>query len=419
MAYGVPGHADVVSPAVLAAWNATITTEFDRQLDAEASGLLLRDPQQIAGGVETDAVHWAGDPAEPRFCQDRGWAEKLSDWGSRGRHVFHNEYFEYGVVHAQDSTGRLRPKRVVATTELAEYWLTAATLDPDLVQSMARDALGWLPAFTDLYGPQGDTPATLTPERRRILFATFVSGHGQHQDLIQAGVPANPLGDLNTRNVLFMSHPINGLDDLIYIVAFGSRAYVVGTGAQRRRATLHEIFRAAGVTHLACRNADPAAAQGAYDQVLKSINGGMGRGCQIAFADPLGMYLGPFNEAEFTYQGQPVPPAWITKRRGEPGREQRFEFGPPDDHPAFLDDIMIEEGAEPTPLTGGYQVARRIEVGPHVVIGPERNFAPQWVTIAANQTPLDCSAAAVCDRVAAARAEYEQEHRGPSPRGIA
>jgi hypothetical protein len=181
---------------------------------------------------------------------------------------------------------------------------------------------------------------------------------------------------------------------------------------------LHEIFRAAGVEHLACRNADPAA-QGAYDQVLKSVNGNTARGCQIAFADPLGMYLGPFNDADFTYNGQPVPREWIKKRRGRPGMEQRLEFGPPDDHPAFLDDIVLQEGALETSLKGGYQVARRIEVGPHVVLGVEWEFTPQWTTITANPAQLDCSAAEVCLGVARERQTFEKEEAGPGPRGIA
>jgi hypothetical protein len=159
--YRAPGDADNVGQAVLAAWNATIAHEFDSVLagHAEAEPCLLRDPAQIRGGVVTDAVHWPGDPAEPRFCQSREWAEKLSDWGVRGRHLFHNEYFEYGLVFRVDAAGRMRPKRVVATTELPEYWLTVATVDPNQLQRMGEDALGWRPSSVISMARRASTPA--------------------------------------------------------------------------------------------------------------------------------------------------------------------------------------------------------------------------------------------------------------------
>jgi hypothetical protein len=408
--YGVPGSADTVSNDILEAWNAEIDRQFTQLFQSlpEARGHLLTDPRKIQNGTPTDIVHWPCDPAEPRFCIDRSWAEKLSDWGVRGRHLFHNEYCEYTIVRQVDAQGRVRPKRFVATTELAEYWLTLATQDPDLLQSVARDALGWTPTFADLYGHEGANPHGLSPTQRRVLFALHTAGNGNDPALVQAGVKAEPTGDLNTKNVLFMSHSINGLDDLIYIVMFGARPYAVGTGATRRRANLHEIFRAGDVTHLACRNADPAAAQGAYDQAIKEINGDTARGSQVAFADPLGMYIGPFSEGDFTYQGNPIPKEWIVKRRGRQGTEQRLEFGPPDDHPAFLDDIVVSEGASEAPLTSGYQIARRFEVGPHLILGEDR----------AVDEPLDCSRASVCERtVKPAQRAYEQEHAFVQPRG--
>jgi hypothetical protein len=237
---------------------------------------------------------------------------------------------------------------------------------------------------------------------------------------MNAQVPRNPIGDLNTKNVLFMSHPINGLDDLIYIVAFGARAYAVGEGGHWRRARLPEIFRSQGVTHLACRNADPGAAQGAYDQAVRSINPATGkpRGAQIAFANPLGMYINAFNEGDFSYNGNPVPAAWIKRRRGANGLCQRLELGPSDAESQFLDDIRIEEVAgDPQPLTSGYVVAKRIEVGPRVVIGTEAEFNTSFVEVNASPGSLDCSQAEVCNSVRDEQTAYEAEHNIIAPRG--
>jgi len=54
--------------------------------------------------------------------------------------------------------------------------------------------------------------------------------------LVAAGVPAQPTGRLNTDNALFMTHPINGLDDLLYIM-FGAKPYASRTANGLEQAT--------------------------------------------------------------------------------------------------------------------------------------------------------------------------------------
>ena len=49
---------------------------------------------------------------------------------------------------------------------------------------------------------------------REIAFGHALGGNGNDAHLVQAGVPAQPTGRLNTENALFMTHPINGIDDL-------------------------------------------------------------------------------------------------------------------------------------------------------------------------------------------------------------
>jgi hypothetical protein len=75
------------------------------------------------------------------------------------------------LVYATDSQGKIRPKRFVATTELPEYWVTIATHEPDFLKQAVHDVIGIVPEFTDLYGPQGANPQSLSPQQRRVLFA--------------------------------------------------------------------------------------------------------------------------------------------------------------------------------------------------------------------------------------------------------
>jgi hypothetical protein len=208
---------------------------------------------------------------------------------------------------------------------------------------------------------------------------------------------------------MFMTHPINGLDDLLYIVIFGTQPYVVKEPAGYRVALLHEIFNAQKTTHLACRNADPAAAQGAFSAVLRSVDldGKKARGSKVAFANPLGMYFVSFQSRQIFFEGSEVPKSWIKFSRGNEGMYQRLEFGPSDAEDAFLDDAFIKEGASEAPIIGGYQLARLIEVGPKVLIGPELDFIPDLFEIPKSDAP-DCGQAAVCSRVVVpSRDEYK------------
>lgn len=410
MAYLAPGNIKGASADILNEWNSRISKGAaellaDPGLSRAAEHLVSPDILNTAPA----SIHWTADPAEPRFCLDDSWAQKLSDWGIKGRHRFQNEYCEYSLTTQVDKNGRVRIKRFTATTELAEWWTTIAYVDPAYLKSSAEEVLGKPVSFEELYGPGVGDPTAIPADIRRIRFAKQVAGHGNHQDLIDAKVPAQPEGDINRTNALFMTHPINGLDDLLYIVIFGAQPYVVKDGANYRIARLHEIFNAQGTTHLACRNADPAAAQGAFSAVLKSIasDGSSARGSRVAFADPLGMYFVSFQSKQIFLNGAEVPSSWIKFSRGAEGLYQRLEFGPSDSENVFLDEAVIREGASESQIVGGYQLAKLIEVGPKVLIGPEVDFVPNLFEVPASFAP-DCGEAAVCARsVGPSKDEYE------------
>jgi hypothetical protein len=130
------------------------------------------------------------------------------------------------------------------------------------------------------------------------------------------------------------------------------------------------------------------------------------------------MYINAFVSGDFSFNGNPVPEAWIKRGRGKNGLCQRLEFGPSDAEPQFLDDILVEEVAgEPERLSSGYLVAERIEVGPNVVIGQVSEFNAQFIEVNASAGVFDCSQADVCRRVRTEKAAYESEHNSVGPRG--
>jgi hypothetical protein len=403
-AYDAPGRADVLGDDPAESWNEAIRSAYG-ELTAGGSPLATRffsiDPAAVAEPAKAGAK-WFGDPAEPAFCIDAAAARALSDWGVRGRHELQNEYCEYVVIGRRDRQGRLRPKRVTVTTELREYWVCVARKDPERLRDMAQSVLGVEVGWPDLYGV-GD-PHALDAGEREIAVGHAIAGHGNHEHLIEAGVPSQPTGALNRENALFMTHPINGLDDLIYIVLFGAKPYAVREDGRLRPAERDEIFVAHGVEHLACRHADPAAALAAHDAVWA--------GRQVAFDDPLGMYLLSFARDLFRVEDQPVPDSWVRWSRGEEGLYQRLEFGPGDEDAEFLDDIKVAVGATEEPLTGGYQVVEQIEVGPRLLVGPPSELGDgDYVVLEVDEATIACHEAEICRPIAQLKSEYDREHR--------
>jgi hypothetical protein len=403
MPYDVPGRADQLDGELISAWNRTIEEMFDRQgRDLRESRFFALDFEELVDPTETRAVKWTGDPAEPRFClDDETVAQELSDWGVLGRHVLHNEYCEYAVIMSEDAAGQTRPKRVEITTELPEYWTCVAKHDPEQVRSMATDVLGREVGFRELY--ETDDPVALDPDEREIAFAHAVAGNGGHRHLQEAGVAAQPRGRLNTERALFMTHPINGLDDLLYIVMFGARPYAKRSGDGVDRASTDEIFSTFSSSVLACRHADPAAALGAYGVAFE--------GGRVGFADPLGMYMREPNVSVFSYQGGPVPEEWVRLGRGEDGAWQRLTFGPGDDDEAFLDDIVVSVGATDRPVHGGYQVLQHVDIGPLVLTAAGEPVAEDEWLFVDEVEPIVCGDSSACADIRALKEAFDAERR--------
>ena len=413
MPYEPPGRADQLPDELLRIWNEKITANHDRlrRLDTRFFSV---DIDSFETPTIVTNVSWPGHPAEPTHCADfdRATLRKLTDWGFEGRHALQNEYCEYTVVQRADAaTGKMRPKRVQITTELREYWLLLAVHNPERLRDVASSTLGREVRWDELYG-LGVNPAELDETQRETHFAREVAGHGLDPMLIDRGVPAQPIGALNRENALFMTHPINGLDDLIYIVLFGARHFAVRRPEGGfREATVDEIFIDEGAAVLACRHADPRAATGAYDAVRE--------GFKVAFANPLGMYLREEEEKGFphlSFEERPLPSSWIRFGRGEEGMRQRLELGPGDDDDAFLDDIMSSDGQTSEPLTGGHQLVSKIDVGPLLAAVTTDPASEDEMKVIEEAQPVNCATTGICETVRELKTRFDAAH-APKPGG--
>jgi len=391
--FTTPGNADILSDSLMTKWNEIIKGSYDSMQYLHSKYFKL-NPKDLVDSQDVP-IKWFGDPAEPAFCLDSEIALKLSDWGTRGRRETHNEYCEYSIVYAKDAMGVNRPKRVEVTTELREYWVMLAKHDPLKLKEIAESILKRTINWEEFYGT--DTPPSDEFERE-VSFSKLVAGHGNDERMEEAGVPPDPEGDLNGHNALFMAHPINGLDDLLYIVMFGAKPYVVDRNGSFYPVNKETIF-IDKLARLACRHADPAAALGA--------NGAVFNGHKVSFTNSIGMYLHSFAKSKFQYNDEDIPEDWVRFSRGKNGMNQRLEFGPSDDEDIFLDDILLFEGGQGVPVTGGFQIVKNLEVGPFVKLGkPEEIPSEDYIVLNEITEPIDCALADVCGDMKKLYEEY-------------
>ena len=87
----------------------------------------------------------------------------------------------------------------------------------------------------------------------------------------------------------------------------------------------------------------------------------------------------------------------------------------------FLDDIVVSEAADETPVIGGYQVIANIEVGPLISLSkPVALSDGDYVDLTTSSERIKCSEARVCQRIISLKSLYDMEHpaSAPGPRGM-
>jgi hypothetical protein len=349
----------------------------------DESGLRFIRPHaaDIAKAVRVP-VFWSPVPRRLTDCLGPDGARTLCDWTPRetaGEHFgtmrggreYHTEYCEYAVV--LDAAGR--PKRVEITTELREWWLALARCAPDLLRREAAQVLYGDPedgrvGYPDLYGDLDPLPAGQA--ERGAAFQRQVAGSELNRPR-QA-----PQGRLNRDHALFMAVPINGLDDLLWILLLGARRFARAAAdgsASDRPAPLpwllldNPYYRAqpeamASLAHLYGTQADPA--------VLRAVQLLAWENRQIS-ADPLAAVL---SSDDFALDRLAFPAGaaqrWVRwSRPAAPGLYQRLVIGPGDDEPETLADIQVlDAGGAASPLTGGFQLLELLATGIVLAAGP-------------------------------------------------
>ena len=116
-----------------------------------------------------------------------------------------------------------------------------------------------------------------------------------------------------------MTHPINGLDDLLYVVMFGARPFRQADGGGDP-VTVEQIVRHDRVPHLAAHHADPVMVMAAAEAASE--------GRTIAFADPLGMYISTFASGCFSLDDADIPAEWVRLSRGSRRNVAATRFRP-------------------------------------------------------------------------------------------
>ncbi len=372
-----------MTPALRPEWNRVITEVWD-QLDSDLGGdadarVLRRDPRTLQA-PSARKLEWPSDPLQPAVCSRRpeiavsvqrlcdGRGSNGTDFQREARPLLHREYCEYVVVYSEG-----RPKRVEVTTELGEYWRCIARHAPERLRQMVIDMLDTEPRWKQLYGL--DDPEQRSPEERAAGFDSQLVG----------GAAELPDDSLNARHALFMRSGINGLDDLLGTAACGARLFAAREEDQLRSATWEEIQAALDRRDLACNHADPTILLGLHTRAFD--------GEDVAFENPLGIYLQPPNLDVFRYDGRPVPESWLRMSRGD----QRLVFGPPDEHEAFLDDIVVAAGADESPLVGGYQLLREITVEVRLLVAPRPTASrTESQIVPANERVTGCGTRTNC-----------------------
>ncbi|QUJ78144.1 hypothetical protein KDD17_17535 [Sulfitobacter albidus] len=347
-----PGQADPgINPDTLAAWQGQITRTL-AQLDAAAPNpLLCVDPHDLEARGPAIPVTWSGSPRDARDCLGDTLAAELADCGWPGRAELQNEHLEYTLLMRPDASGTLRPKRFVATTELAEWWRLMALHDIDGFLRSIHRTLRQRYSCAALFGISADCWRGLSIDRRTALFDRRLIGRGPHQP------PEHPL---NVQHALFLSNPANSLIAFLEMVHAGARAFVSGTADRPRRARIEEVFAATDRADAYCRAAPAALTRGIRDLILPDPTGPARR---AAMAEPFGIYMHGIDTQRFTLGGAPLPGSWTRFSRGRDGRFMRLEFGPTDAEPLFLDDIRVGTQTGAPPLRG-YDLAAAISVGP-------------------------------------------------------
>jgi hypothetical protein len=316
----------------LASWSKMIEDNFRGEID-----------EPIPATVPFTSVPWGGFPRPLmlRFNGDR--AKALAEAEVRRRQVV-------GYTSAAMSTGIEMPFRqqdeylewvplkkagkiigFAFTAEGPEYWEHLAASNKDVVRALYSSFAGRDVKWTELSW-QSDV---------------WMLGRSGLPIRIYRKGDYNPYNKVNMEEVAaHLTHPANTLGAEIDLAAKATVQRLDANGnfvSERRRLACCSNFGDPN------RNSDP----GIGNTVNLAVRGGV----SVTLADPVGLYIGAFNENRIAdSDGNPLD-GWWRITRGVTGRGLRGEFGPPNGSAIALADVRVGNNE---PLTTGGQLAELI-----------------------------------------------------------
>jgi hypothetical protein len=399
-------------------------------LYGDSSGLrfIQPDPVDVPSPVRVP-VFWSPVPRQLLDCLGRDGARQLCDWAPeesasshpysslRGGREHHTEYCEYAIV----LDGHGRPKRVEITTELRERWLCLAQYAPELLRVEATSTLypvgtngaGELP-YRELYRDL-DPQQVTDPSQRSAAFQAQVAGSETSVDRVV------PQGRLNRDHALFMSVPINGLDDLYYILLLAARRFARSARGRLVAAPLPWLFLdnpyyrdhpddQAEIPRLYCTHADPSVARAVQQAAWSN---------RMISADPLAVVM---RSDDLAADRLVFPPGaaerWVRwSRPAGNGLFQRLVIGPGDEERETLSDIKVRDPAgNEESLTGGYQLLELLSVGVVLVVSPPGTAQAEPELIHPQSQLIPCNrAGGRCEELVKALARARQDGAADRP----
>jgi len=371
-----PGDLDALGGAGRAAWSEKVRRIVGDAAKPEGHLVLAADLEHVL------ATEWPGLPSRVTRCLGRDVALELldrrGDHGDAGRRALQEEYLEWRVV--RDGEGRI--ERLEFTTELAAYWRTFASHEPEaLLETVASFAGASRVDPSHVFGTCD--PFDSSPEERESAFAaTMIDPTG-------ARSPYNS----GARAICCLVQPTNTLTGLAKLTAAASVPHAYEDAPCLRAGDVLARLDSG----IGARSSDPLLverlARLAWD------------GRIVAFDDPIGLYLHGVQHARLrTPGGDIVPAEWFALSRGGPAvdgraRHQRAVFEvPPGEGLCVSDliDVVTEE-----PIRYGGQIADLLQVALYVRVSGTGARPPKAVRAA------PAARGDVCTDVAAAASQLE------------
>jgi hypothetical protein len=353
-----PGGLSTLNDAGLADWNQRIERCLETVVEKQGANhrLLAAPNEQTSDVTVTD---WPGFPVRFASCVGRRQAFEFLDWrrdaGHDGRYLGQEEYIEWRVVRANDAI-----QRVELTTELSDYWLTLAACDPQQVLDLAAEFAQQPVEAWEVFGELDPFDAAKRPDEREDAFA-------RHMLCRDVPSPVNR----GRKALCCMVQPTNNLKALLNLSLVAAVLRVTrepSSGAERPMTAGEATPLMPGAAQLG-RNSDPI--------LVERLGRLAYEGRQIAFDDPLGVYIiGVERDRLRLPDDSPVPEEWLKFDRGvgpkqaEDGRAryQRLVLEAPSGSDLTVSDL--HDAATEQPIQHGGQIAELVQLGLYLRVSP-------------------------------------------------